>query len=29
VTWDKTTNVKAAASDPRNPAGLGKVEVMH
>lgn len=29
VTWDKTTNVKAAASDPRNPAGLGKVETMH
>jgi len=29
VTWDKTTNIKAAASDPRNPAGLGKVEVMH
>ncbi|MFC5436556.1 gamma-glutamyltransferase [Rhodanobacter umsongensis] len=29
VTWDKATNIKAAASDPRNPAGLGKVEAMH
>jgi gamma-glutamyltranspeptidase/glutathione hydrolase len=29
VTWDKTTDVKAAASDPRNPAGLGKVQVIH
>jgi len=25
VVWDKTTNTKTAASDPRNPAGLGKV----
>ena len=29
VVWDKTTNVKTAASDPRNPNGLGKVETMH
>lgn len=29
VTWDKATDVKAAASDPRNPAGLGKVQVIH
>ncbi|MDW2980109.1 gamma-glutamyltransferase [Rhodanobacter sp. KK11] len=29
VVWDKVTNVKTAASDPRNPDGLGKVEAMH
>ncbi len=29
VVWDKATNVKTAASDPRNPNGLGKVETMH
>ena len=29
VVWDKTTNVKTAASDPRNPNGLGKVETVH
>jgi len=29
VTWDRTTNVKAADSDPRHPAGFGKVETMH
>ena len=29
VVWDKTTNTKTAASDPRNPNGLGKVETIH
>jgi len=29
VVWDRTDNVKTAASDPRNPNGLGKVETMH
>jgi gamma-glutamyltranspeptidase/glutathione hydrolase len=29
VVWDKTTHVKTAASDPRNPNGLGKVETVH
>ena len=29
VVWDKTTDVKTAASDPRNSAGLGKVETIH
>jgi gamma-glutamyltranspeptidase/glutathione hydrolase len=28
VVWDKTTNTKTAASDPRNKAGLGKVQVI-
>jgi gamma-glutamyltranspeptidase/glutathione hydrolase len=28
VVWDKTSNVKTAASDPRNPNGLGKVETI-
>jgi gamma-glutamyltranspeptidase/glutathione hydrolase len=28
VVWDKTTNVKTAASDPRDPDGLGKVETV-
>jgi gamma-glutamyltranspeptidase/glutathione hydrolase len=29
VVWDKTTGIKTAASDPRNPSGLGKVEAIH
>ncbi len=29
VVWDRTTGTKTAASDPRNPNGLGKVESMH
>jgi gamma-glutamyltranspeptidase / glutathione hydrolase len=29
VVWDKTGNTKTAASDPRNPNGLGKVETIH
>ncbi len=29
VVWDKTSNTKTAASDPRNPDGLGKVETIH
>ncbi|WP_350016855.1 gamma-glutamyltransferase [Rhodanobacter sp. IGA1.0] len=29
VVWDKTSNTKTAASDPRNPNGLGKVETAH
>ena len=29
VVWDKTTNIKSAASDPRNRDGLGKVETIH
>ena len=29
VVWDKTTNVKTAASDPRSRDGLGKVESIH
>jgi gamma-glutamyltranspeptidase/glutathione hydrolase len=29
VTWDKTTNVMSAASDPRNSDGLGKVKSIH
>lgn len=29
VVWDKTTNVKSAASDPRSHDGLGKVETIH
>jgi gamma-glutamyltranspeptidase/glutathione hydrolase len=29
VVWDKTTGTKTAASDPRNPSGLGKVEAIH
>ena len=26
VAWDKTTNTKTAASDPRSKDGLGKVQ---
>jgi len=29
VVWDKTTNTKTAASDPRSKSGLGKVQAMH
>ena len=29
VVWDKKTGTKTAASDPRNPSGLGKVETIH
>ncbi|WP_426703225.1 gamma-glutamyltransferase [Rhodanobacter sp. Col0626] len=29
VVWDKSTNVKSAASDPRSHDGLGKVESIH
>ncbi|WP_426690391.1 gamma-glutamyltransferase [Rhodanobacter ginsengiterrae] len=29
VVWDKASNTKTAASDPRNPNGLGKVEAIH
>jgi gamma-glutamyltranspeptidase/glutathione hydrolase len=28
VVWDRARNLKTAASDPRNPNGLGKVEVV-
>jgi gamma-glutamyltranspeptidase/glutathione hydrolase len=28
VVWDRARNVKTAASDPRNPNGLGKVEAV-
>ena len=29
VVWDRRTGVKTAASDPRNPNGLGKVQTLH
>lgn len=29
VVWDKTTNIKSAASDPRSHDGLGKVETIN
>jgi gamma-glutamyltranspeptidase/glutathione hydrolase len=29
VVWDRKTGTKTAASDPRNPSGLGKVETIH
>ncbi|MCX7512655.1 gamma-glutamyltransferase [Frateuria sp. STR12] len=29
VVWDRRTGVKTAASDPRNPNGLGKVDTVH
>ncbi|KRE89513.1 gamma-glutamyltransferase [Frateuria sp. Soil773] len=29
VVWDRKADVKTAASDPRNPNGLGKVEAIH
>ena len=28
VVWDKTTNTKTAASDPRHKDGLGKVQIV-